>query len=101
MVEPNDTNVIDTTALLPEERFNVLLLMISSALKSCELGEDFILITRQEKVGRWVAHTTIHEEEKMKEILTRMSSEAPNAKEVRNLNLEDYSVESQKRKTKQ
>lgn len=99
MKEPTDEQVIDTTRLLPEEKFNVLLLMLANALESCGLEGDFILLTRRD--GRWGCHTTIRDQARMNEVLRRMSEEKPAATDIRALNLENYTVAAQKGRTKQ
>lgn len=93
-------NVIDTTNMLPEERLNVLLLLLDSALPDCGFDKDFILLCNND--GKWSAHSTIQDEARMRAVL-RGCSEGVNVKnkEVRVLNMRDYSVEVQEKRTKQ
>lgn len=97
---PDDSKIIDTNQLLPEERFNVLLLLLANGLPQCEMTDEFILISKK-KGGPWGAHTSIQDFDRMKEILSNMADEKPRTSEVRTLNMANYSVAAQKGGTKQ
>jgi len=80
---------IDTSQLLPEERFNLLLMIIAQELDALDMGQEFILLCKHPK-GGWSVHTTLLDVTTCKDVLRKMSEAEPYKTEVRAMQMEDF-----------